>query len=107
MPAIASDRLVDLHNDLTDYDVMVTTQVGKFLRGNLIHCHNVQLDLELDQALRTFKPETPSESECRRELLRYKRRIDDLARELSRTLDGKGFPALNGNGTNHDEDDEG
>ena len=34
MPAIASDRLVDLHNDLTHYDTTVSREIREFLRGN-------------------------------------------------------------------------
>ena len=37
MPAIASDRLVDLHNDLTHYDTVVSKEVREFLRGNTIN----------------------------------------------------------------------
>jgi hypothetical protein len=47
----------------------------------------LKVDAELEEALRTFKAETPAEVECRRELLRYKRRIDDVVRELLRIND--------------------
>lgn len=87
MPAIASDRLVDLHNDLTHYDTMVSTQVREFLRGRMINLLKVKLDQELDEALRSFKAETTAEVECRRDLLRYKRRIDDVVRELHRVTE--------------------
>ena len=50
-------------------------------RGRLI------VDAELEEALRTFKAESPAEVECRRDLLRYKRRIDDVVRELLRMID--------------------
>jgi hypothetical protein len=40
--------------------------------------------MELEDALRAFKAESPAEVECRRELLRYKRRVDDVIRELLR-----------------------
>ena len=86
MPAIASDRLVDLHNDLTHYDLAIATQVREFLRGNAINPYKIRVDQELDDALRTFKPETAAEIECRRDLLRYKRRIDDVVNELTRRL---------------------
>ena len=82
MPAIASDRLVDLHNDLTHYDTVVSKEVREFLRGNAINPHKIRSDQELDEALRTFKPESAAEIECRRDLLRYKRRVDDVVREL-------------------------
>jgi hypothetical protein len=86
MPAIASDRLVDLHNDLTHYDLAIATQVREFLRGNAINPYKIRVDQELDEALRTFKPESAAEIECRRDLLRYKRRIDDVVNELTRRL---------------------
>ncbi len=35
VPAIASDRLVDLHNDLTYYDTAISTQIREFLRERL------------------------------------------------------------------------
>jgi hypothetical protein len=84
MPAIASDRLVDLHNDLTDYDMIISKQMREFVRGNPVNLHELRIDMELEDALRTFKTESPAEVECRRELLRYKRRIDDVIRELLR-----------------------
>jgi hypothetical protein len=89
MPAIASDRLVDLHNDLTDYDTLIARQMREFLRGNAINRSEVRIDAELEEALRAFKTETPAEVECRRELLRYKRRIDDVVRELLRLTEEK------------------
>lgn len=84
MPAIASDRLVDLHDDVTDYDIVIAKQMREFLRGRAINRQDVRVDMELEDALRAFKPEEPAEVECRRELLRYKRRIDDVIRELIR-----------------------
>ncbi len=87
MPAIASDRLVDLHNDLTDYDTTIARQMREFLRGNSVNQSEVRIDSELEEALRAFKAETPAEVECRRELLRYKRRIDDVVRGLLRLTD--------------------
>ncbi len=87
MPAIASDRLVDLHNDLTHYDTDIATQMREFLRGNAINPHKIRSDQELDEALRTFKPESAAEIECRRDLLRYKRRIDDVVRDLTRLIE--------------------
>lgn len=84
MPAIASDRLVDLHNDLTDYDTTIAQQMREYLRGHPINRYKVYIDMELEEALRAFKAENAAEVECRRELLRYKRRIDDVVRELLR-----------------------
>lgn len=84
MPAIASDRLVDLHNDLTDYDTTIARQMREYLRGNRVNRSDVRIDYELEESLRAFKVESPAEVECRRELLRYKRRIDDVVRELLR-----------------------
>ncbi len=84
MPAIASDRLVDLHNDLTDYDTTIAQEMREYLRGNAIDRHRITIDVELEEALRAFKAESAAEVECRRELLRYKRRIDDVVRELLR-----------------------
>ena len=84
MPAIASDRLVELHNDLTHYDMAIAGEVRNFLRGQPINLAIVQVDVELEDSLRAFKAEMPAEVECRRELLRYKRRIDDVVRELLR-----------------------
>lgn len=84
MPAIASDRLVDLHNDLTDYDMFIAKHMREFVRGNPVSPQDVRVDMELEDSLRAFKTECPAEVECRRELLRYKRRIDDVIRELLR-----------------------
>lgn len=84
MPAIATDRLVDLHNDLTHYDMTIAEEMREYLRGHPVNPYKLQIDWEIEEALRTFKPEGPSEVECRRELLRYKRRIDDVVRELVR-----------------------
>lgn len=84
MPAIASDRLVDLHNDLAYYDTVIATQMREFLRGNTINRYQVRIDHELEEGLRTFKAESPAEVECRRDLLRYKRRVDEVVRELLR-----------------------
>lgn len=84
MPAIASDRLVDLHDDLTYYDMTIAEEMREFVRGRKIDRRRVQIDWELEDALRAFKPENPAEVECRRELLRYKRRIDEVVRELLR-----------------------
>jgi hypothetical protein len=89
MPAIASDRLVDLHNDLTDYDTIIARQMREFLRNNSVNRSELRIDVELEEALRSFKAETPAEVECRRELLRYKRRIDDVVRELQRHTEEK------------------
>jgi hypothetical protein len=89
MPAIASDRLADLHNDLTYYDTVVSTQMREFLRGNAVNPFKARIDTELEEGLRTFKAESPAEVECRRDLLRYKRRIDDVVRELLRVSDPK------------------
>lgn len=87
MPAIASDRLVDLHNDLTHYDTTISKELREFLRGNPVNRSRLIVDAELEEALRTFKAESPAEVECRRDLLRYKRRIDDVVRELLRMID--------------------
>lgn len=84
MPAIASDELVELHNDLTHYDMTIAEEMREFLRGHRINRARVQIDWELEEALRAFKPSSPAEVECRREMLRYKRRIDDVIRELLR-----------------------
>ncbi len=89
MPAIASDRLVELHNDLTDYDLLVAGEMREYLRGRTVNRYKLVIDMELEEALRTFKAENPAEVECRRELLRYKRRIDDVVRELTRITDPK------------------
>ncbi|MEZ4706841.1 MAG: hypothetical protein R3A44_06535 [Caldilineaceae bacterium] len=84
MPAIASDRLVDLHNDVTHYDMIISGQVAEFMGGENINPRMIAIDKELEESLRAFKVETPEEVECRRELLRYKRQIDDVVRELIR-----------------------
>jgi hypothetical protein len=82
MPAIASDRLVDLHNDLTYYDLAIAEEMREFVRGRPVNRRRAKIDKELEDNLRSFKTEGPAEVECRRELLRYKRRIDDVVREL-------------------------
>lgn len=87
MPAIASDRLVDLHNDLTHYDTSIAKQMREYLRGYDINLHKARVDMELEDAMRAFKPENSAEVECRREMLRYKRRIDDVVRELLRAVE--------------------
>ena len=87
MPAIASDRLVELHNDLAHYDTVVAAKMRDYLRGSIINRSKLVVDSELEEGLRSFKAETPGEVECRRELLRYKRRVDDVVRELLRVTD--------------------
>ena len=82
MPAIASDRLVDLHNDLTHYDTTIGNQMAEYLRGNPINVHIAAVDSELEENLRAFKAKTSSEVECRREMLKYKRRVDQVVVEL-------------------------
>ena len=86
MPAIASDRLVDLHNDLTHYDTTIAQQMREYLRGNPVNLSKLRIDTELEEGLRAFKPENSAEVECRRALLRYKRRIDAVARELQQIV---------------------
>jgi hypothetical protein len=61
----------------------------EFLRNNPVNRSELRIDVELEEALRSFKAETPAEVECRRELLRYKRRIDDVVRELQRLTEDK------------------
>lgn len=96
MPAIASDRLVDLHNDLTHYDTVVSKEVREFLRGKPVNRARLVVDHELEEQLRSFKAETQAEVECRRDLLRYKRRIDDVVREFLRLLDDQtAIPQVN------------
>jgi hypothetical protein len=63
--------------------------VRELLRGNSVNRLEIRIDGELEEALRSFKAETPAEVECRRELLRYKRRIDDVVRELLRFCEEK------------------
>jgi hypothetical protein len=87
MPAIASDRLVELHNDLAYYDTVVAAKMREYLRGNSINRSKLAIDNELEEGLRSFKAENSGEVECRRELLRYKRRVDDVVRELLRISD--------------------
>lgn len=82
MPAIASDRLVDLHNDLTHYDTKTAEQMDAFLSGGEVQVSILVVDMELEDDLRAFKPEHPEEVECRREMLRYKRKVDEVVREL-------------------------
>jgi hypothetical protein len=96
MPAIASDRLVDLHNDLTHYDTVVSKEIREFLRGNAISRQRLLVDHELEDSLRTFKAESQAEVECRRDMLRYKRRVDDVVRELVRLVDERPVRRLNG-----------
>ena len=87
MPAIGSDRLVELHNDLTHDDTTVSREIREFLRGDLVARQRLVIDLELEEALRRSKAESPVEIECRRDMLRYKRRIDDVVKELARLLE--------------------
>lgn len=82
MPAIASDRLVDLHNDLTHYDTAIDHEVSEFVNGHTVNARNIIIDDELEENLRSFKVKTPEEVECRREMLKYKRSIDSIVREL-------------------------
>jgi hypothetical protein len=84
MPAIATDRMIDLHDDLAHYDMVVATAMREFVRGNPLAGARLALDEELEESLRSFKPKSSAEIEGRREMLRYKRRIDDVVRELSR-----------------------
>ena len=55
---------------------------GSICGGRVINRMRVQIDWELEDTLRSFKPQSSAEMECRRELLRYKRRIDDVVRQL-------------------------
>ena len=89
VPAIATDRLVDLHDDLSHYDTVIAEEMREYVRGRAINSARVQIDSELEETLRAFKPENAAEVECRRELLRYKRRIDDVVRELMRANTGE------------------
>jgi hypothetical protein len=89
VPAIASDRLVELHNDLTHYDMTIAHELREFLRGNAVNRSRLLVDVELEETLRAFKAESPAEVECRRDMLRYKRRIDDVVSELQRMLDDR------------------
>jgi len=82
VPAIVSDRLVDLHDDLAYYDTIIAEEMREYVRGRTIDPARVRIDGELEETLRAFKPQNAAEVECRRELLRYKRRIDDVVREL-------------------------
>ncbi len=82
IPAIGSDRLVDLHDDLLHYDTVIAQEMREYLRGRVINRIRVRIDWELEETLRSFKPQSSAEMECRRELLRYKRRIDDVVRQL-------------------------
>ncbi len=84
MPAIASDRLVDLHNDVTDYDMTISSQMQLFFDGQSLEWTKVKVDKELEDSLRSFKVENDRETDCRRSLLYYKRRVDDVVRELIR-----------------------
>ncbi len=92
MPAIASDRLVDLHNDLTDYDTIIARQMREYLRGRPVNVNKLRVDAELEESLRTFKTESSAEVECRREMLRYKRRVDDVVRELQKATQNSPQP---------------
>jgi len=92
VPAIATDRLVDLHDDLSHYDTVIAVEVREYVRGHTVNPAHVQIDGELEEALRAFKPENAAEVECRRELLRYKRRIDDVVRELMRATPSEKNP---------------
>ncbi|NJN83474.1 MAG: hypothetical protein HC802_15120 [Caldilineaceae bacterium] len=56
----------------------------EYLRGNPLNLRKMRVDAELEESLRAFKPESPAEVDCRREMLRYKRRVDDVVRELLR-----------------------
>lgn len=82
MPAIESDRLVDLHNDLTHYDTTVTSEHDAFINGGNVNPRNLSIDDELEENLRTFRPQSAEEVGCRREMLKYKRQIDEVVREL-------------------------
>ena len=92
MPAIASDRLVDLHNDLTHYDTTLAHEITEFISGNPVNLRNVVIDTELEDNLKAFKAQVPEEVECRRDMLTYKRRIDDVIRELLTLLDAPNQP---------------
>lgn len=84
VPAIATDRMIELHDDLAHYDMVVATAMREFVRGRSLADMRLALDEELEESLRAFKPNNPAEVEGRREMLRYKRRIDDVVRELSK-----------------------
>gem|GEM_PF-5645501 len=84
MPHIASDRLAELHNDVNDYDNLVSVQVTAYLQEGRLDWRRVKVDEELEASLRSFRVETSAELEGRRDLLNYKRCIDRVVRELLR-----------------------
>ena len=55
MPAIASDRLVELHNDLAHYDTVVAAKMRDYLRGSAVNRNKLAIDSELEEGLRSFK----------------------------------------------------
>ncbi|MEM7130857.1 MAG: hypothetical protein AAF702_31320 [Chloroflexota bacterium] len=95
MPAIESDRLVDLHNDLTHYDMMIAHEVTEFINGEPVNLRHLVVDTELEDGMRSFRPQAPQEVECRREMLKYKRQIDAVVRELRKLcMDDRNLDAL-------------
>ena len=87
MPAIASDRLVDLHNDLTHYDTTVSREIREFLRGNPVTRQRLVMDLELEEACALSRRKARLRSSAGAIMLRYKRRHRRRGQELARLLE--------------------
>jgi len=79
-PEVSCERLHDLHNDISQYDV----ETVKFIQQwRTSPPHELDEDKDLSQALSAFKSRTPLEVESRRSLLVYKNKVDALIREYN------------------------
>ncbi len=79
-PEVSCERLRDLHNDISQYDV----ETVKFIQQwRTSPPHELEEDRDLSQSLSAFKSRTPLEVEGRRSLLTYKNKVDSLIREYN------------------------
>ncbi|MCB9123304.1 MAG: hypothetical protein H6643_02155 [Caldilineaceae bacterium] len=82
MPAIASDRLVDLPNDLTHYDTTISSELRVLARQSSQPQPARRRLTELENC--APQAESPAGWSAAAIPLRYKRRIDGVMRELLR-----------------------
>ena len=69
---------------------MIDHEVTEFINGNSVNLRNIIVDSELEENMRSFRPQAPEEVECRREMLKYKRQIDVVARALRKLVSSTG-----------------
>lgn len=84
MPEVSCNALVDLHNDVGEYDV---TTVKFIQQWGDSPPYPLLEDEDLSTALSSFKARSSVEVESRRALLFYKRKVDTLIKDYNRLAD--------------------